>query len=224
MSKTAIILGASGLTGSILLEKLLKDERYTSIKLFGRKKLEIDHEKVQQHVVDLFQLENHADIFNADEVFCCIGTTKKKTPDRETYRKIDLGIPVKAAKLCKMNGVDTFAVISSIGAKPYGSNFYLKTKGQMEQAVQEQKIPNTIILRPSLIVGDRREKRVGEKFSIVMMRLFNPLMFGGMKKYRSINAETIIEAMIALANSDNNQQIFESDEIQSIVDESQPSG
>jgi uncharacterized protein YbjT (DUF2867 family) len=224
MSKTAIILGASGLTGSILLEKLLKDERYTSIKLFGRKKLEIDHEKVQQHVVDLFELENHADIFNADEVFCCIGTTKKKTPDRETYRKIDFGIPVTAAKLCKVNGIDTFAVISSIGAKPSGSNFYLKTKGQMEQAAQEQKIPNTIILRPSLIVGDRKEKRGGEKFSIVMMRLFNPLMFGGMKKYRSINAETIIEAMIALANSDNNQQIFESDEIQSIVDESQPSG
>lgn len=217
MSKTAIILGASGLTGSILLEKLLKDDRYNKIKLFNRSKLDLNHEKVEQHVVDLFDLDNYRDHFLADEVYCCIGTTKKKTPDQKVYRRIDFGIPVTAAKLCKANGINTFSVISSIGAKSGSSNFYLKTKGEMEAAVLEQNIPNTYILRPSLIVGNRQEKRAGEKFSLMMMKLFNPLMFGGMKKYRSINAATIVDCMIKLANSPQDINIVESDMIEKIV-------
>lgn len=217
MKKTAIILGATGLTGSILLEKLLSDDRYSKVKLFGRKEVPISHDKLEQHLVHLLDLEKYASDFKADDVFCCIGTTKKKTPDQNEYRKIDFGIPVDAAKLCKENDINTFAVISSIGAKVGSSNFYLKTKGEMENAVLEYEIPNTIILRPSLIVGDRNEKRAGEKFSILMMNLFNPFMFGRMKKYRSIDARTIVSVMVHLANNPIDIKIIESDLIKEIA-------
>ena len=216
MLKTAIILGASGLTGRLLLEELLKDERYSRIKLFVRSPLNVAHEKIQEFIVDLLDLENHANEFQGDEVFCCIGTTKKKTPKQDEYRRIDFGIPMAAAKLCKENEIDTICVISSVGATSESSNFYLKTKGEMEQAILGLDIPNTYILRPSLIVGDRQERRAGEKFTMVLMRVFNPLLFGGWKKYRSIKASTIARAMIQLANNNTDQNFIESNEIQVI--------
>ena len=116
MSKTAIILGASGLTGGILVQHLISDDRYAAIKLFGRSKIDLNHEKVQQFTGNLFNLDDFAVHFTGDEVYCCIGTTKKKTPDEKQYRKIDFGIPVAAAELCKTNAIETIAVISSIGA------------------------------------------------------------------------------------------------------------
>ncbi len=216
MSKTAIILGASGLTGGILLRKLIEDDRYSCIKLFGRSQLNINHKKVQHFVGDLLHLDKFSDDFHGDEVYCCIGTTRKKTPREEQYREIDFGIPVAAAQLCKRNKIKTIAVISSVGANEKSSNFYLRTKGEMEKAVIGQGIPNTYILRPSLIVGDRNERRVGEKFSIRMMMLFNPLLFGRLKKYRSIKAETIAHALVMLTNSNSNQNIYESDEIEGL--------
>ncbi|HET8802964.1 MAG TPA: NAD(P)H-binding protein, partial [Aequorivita sp.] len=116
MKKTAIILGATGLTGSILLEKLLQDASFLKIKLFSRSSVEKSSPKIEEHLIDMFQLENHSEAFTADVVFCCIGTTKAKTPDKETYKKIDYGIPVTAAKLAKQNGIETFIVISAMGA------------------------------------------------------------------------------------------------------------
>ncbi|XOV66398.1 MAG: NAD(P)H-binding protein [Fluviicola sp.] len=216
MPKTAIILGASGLTGGLLLQQLLKDNRYDCIKLFGRSKVSVEHQKVQQFTGDLFQMDAFSKDFTGDEVFCCIGTTKKKTPDEEQYRKIDLGIPESAAQMCEQNKIKTFAVISSVGADAKSSNFYLKTKGEMENAVLSKNIPNILILRPSLIVGDRDERRMGERISIWFMKVLNPLLFGSLKKYRSIKAEKIAAGMILLANSKKNQQIFQSNEIQAL--------
>nr|MBA3985883.1 nucleoside-diphosphate sugar epimerase [Flavobacteriales bacterium] len=100
MKKTAIILGATGLTGGFLLDLLLKDDQYSKIKLFSRSSVDLLHPKLEEHLVDLFDLEQHSKEFQAEEVFCCIGTTNAKTPDNETYLKIDYGIPFAAAKLC----------------------------------------------------------------------------------------------------------------------------
>ncbi|MCR9171502.1 MAG: NAD(P)H-binding protein [bacterium] len=217
MSKTAIVLGATGLTGGLLLQKLLKDERYACVKVFGRSKLDAEHEKLQQFIGDILDLGAFSDDFLGDEVFCCIGTTKKKTPDTELYRKIDFGIPKAAAELCRQNEINTIAIISSVGANSTSSNFYLKTKGEMEQAVLEQNIPNTLLMRPSLIVGDRNEQRTGERITILLMKVFNPLLFGGLKKYRSIQADKIAEAMIVLANSENEKTMFEYNDIMQAV-------
>jgi len=117
MKKTAIILGATGLTGSIILNKLIADDRYATIKLFSRKEVKGTPLKVTQFIGDLLKLEDFTADFTADEVYCCIGTTTKKTPDKTRYRNIDFGIPVAAAKLSKANGIPAFLVVSAIGAK-----------------------------------------------------------------------------------------------------------
>ena len=218
MSKTAIILGASGLTGGLLLEKLLKDDRYATIKLFSRTKLGLNHTKIVEFEADLLKLEQFAESFVADEVYCCIGTTKKKTPKEEDYFKIDFGIPVAAAKLCKMNQIVTFQVISSMGANSKSSIFYSRTKGEMEEAVLAENIPYTYILRPSLIKGNRDEKRFAERLMAALMSFFDLFLLGGLRKYRSIKAERIAEAMIQLANSQPPSMVLDSRQIQVTAD------
>lgn len=201
MKKTAIILGATGLTGSILLKKLMNDQRYETIKLFSRKKIEGLPKKVTQYIGDILTLQNFKEEFKADEVFCCIGTTAKKTPNKETYKKIDFGIPVTAAKLSKENNINTFLVISALDANEKSAVFYNKTKGQMQQEVLKQNIPNTFILQPSIIEGNRNETRIGEKIGLIIFKLIQPLFIGPLKKYKVIKAEEIAQAMLNLANT-----------------------
>ena len=217
MGKTAIILGASGLTGQELLRKLIIDERYQTIKLFSRKKTENTSSKVIEIVGNLLTLENFKEDFNADEVFVCIGTTAKKTPDKIMYKNIDFGIPASASKLAKENHIPTFIVVSAIGANAKSSVFYNKTKGEMEQAVLSEKIKHTYILRPSIIDGNRNENRPMEKIGIAIFKLLQPLMVGKLKKYRLIEAETIAKAMMHLANEKPEIQIIESDKIQELA-------
>ena len=215
MKKTAILLGATGLTGGHLLQQLIADERYETIKLFSRSKIEGLPLRVEQFIGDLLEMEQFKNDFTADEVFCCIGTTKSKTPDRSLYKKIDYGIPVSAAKLAKTNGIETFLVMSSMGADKNSSTFYSKTKGEMEHHVLLQNIKNTFILRPALIGGERDEKRTMEKIGLTLFKIVQPLLIGSLKKYRIIRAETIAKAMIKLANIKNHSsEIIPSDRIQ----------
>ena len=214
MSKTAILLGGSGAVGSELLELLLADDRYDTVKLFARSKGAITHTKIQEHVIDLFELEKQAAVFTGDEVFCCIGTTKAKTPDKDTYRKIDYGIPAAAAKLASENGIKTFIVISAIGADSDSGIFYNRTKGEMQDTVLAEGIVKTHILQPSLIVAERKENRFVEKVAEGFMWLIDPLLFGGAIKFRSIKAGTIAKAMLWLANNSYSKVIVTSDKIE----------
>lgn len=211
--KTAIILGATGLTGSHLLRLLLRDNRYKKIKLFSRKPAGIKDEKLQEYLLDLFELNRQQGDFHADEVFCCIGTTRAKTPDKDLYRKIDYGIPVEAAELCKKNKIDTFIVISALGANSESRFFYNQLKGQMEKEVVLKQIPKTFILQPSLIGGLRKEKRFGEWFAKKVFLLLDHLMMGPFKKYRSINPQTIARCMVWLANNTYKEIRIPSDKI-----------
>ncbi|PWK20494.1 NAD(P)H-binding protein [Xanthomarina spongicola] len=217
MSKTAIILGATGLTGGLLLEQLLIDSRYSKIILFSRTSCNIKHVKIEEHIVDLLDLTSYKDIFLADEVFCCIGTTKAKTPNEEHYLQIDFGIPVMAAQLCKENDINTFIVVSSLGADKHSTIFYNRTKGRMEEAVLLEKIPSTYILQPSLIGGDRNEKRVGEFIAKLFMKILNPLLFGSLSKYKSIHPITIAKSMVILANSSHPSGRIVSNDIKKLV-------
>jgi uncharacterized protein YbjT (DUF2867 family) len=216
MGKTAIILGASGLTGKLLLNQLLKDDAYEKVKIFTRRALGLKHPKLVEYVVDLLKLYQHKNDFTADEVFCCIGTTANKTKDKAVYKKIDFGIPVDAAKLCKANKIETFVVISALGANADSKVFYNRTKGEMEQSVLRQKIMNTYLLRPSLIDGRRSKRRLGEKFASIVIKIFHPFLIGNLKKYRVIEAEKIASCMHVLAQSTPNDTIIESDKIQEL--------
>ncbi|WP_324719660.1 NAD(P)H-binding protein [Salinimicrobium sp. HB62] len=215
--KTAIILGATGLTGGELLNRLLKDVRYKKIKLFSRSAIGLKNEKIEEHLIDLFELEKYAEDFQADEVHCCIGTTQAKTPDDETYHKIDYGIPVTAAKLAKENNIGRFLVISALGAHVNSKFFYNRTKGEMERDVLALGIPETYILQPSLIAGRREEKRPFEAAWKKVMSVGNHLLVGPLKKYRSIHAGVIADAMVYLANNKYSVIRIESDEIREIA-------
>lgn len=216
-TKKVILLGATGLTGSILLQRLLDDERIEKVITFNRSALQRTHPKLTSIQTDLYQLEQQADAFYADVVFCCIGTTKAKTPDQNEYRKIDYGIPLAAAKLCKQNGIPRLIVISALGANPESPVFYNRLKGEMEKAVLAQKLPLTYILQPSLIAGNRQEIRTGEWVGKQVARLINPFLIGGLRKYRSIHPEDIARAMLYLGFHDLPEQRISSDYISELA-------
>ncbi|MDV6169590.1 NAD(P)H-binding protein [Flavobacterium sp. DG1-102-2] len=216
MSKSAILLGASGAVGSEVLKLLLADTRYDTIKLFSRSKSDVSNPKLEEHVIDLFRLSDYKAVFTADEVYCCIGTTKAQTPDKDTYYKIDYGIPVVAAQLAKENGIKTYIVISAIGADAESGIFYNRTKGEMQDAVLNENLPKTHILQPSLIVAKRKDKRIMEKAAQGFMWLLNPLLFGNAAKYKSISADSIAKAMLWLANNSYQNTIVSSDKIKEI--------
>ena len=208
MKKTAIILGASGLTGGILLQKLVEDDSYDSIKLFSRSKIEGLPNKVTQFIGNLLKLEEFKPDFTADQVFCCIGTTAKKTPDKNLYKQIDYGIPVTAAKLSKENKIPTFLVISAMGASAKSSVFYNKTKGEMERDVLQQNVKNTFVFRPSIIGGERNESRPLEKIGLAIFKVIQPLFIGKLKEYKITDPEDIAQAMLTLANSTSHAEVI----------------
>tara|TARA_B110001450_G_scaffold58044_1_gene54723 strand:+ start:199 stop:870 length:672 start_codon:yes stop_codon:yes gene_type:complete len=217
MSKTAIVLGATGLTGGLLLEKLIEDTSYEKIKLFSRSSVHKSSTKIEEHLIDLFKLETYKELFTGDVLFCCIGTTASKTKDKEVYKAIDYGIPVSAAKLATKNNIKTFVVVSSMGANASSSLFYNKTKGEMECDVLKQNIKNTYILRPSIIGGNRYELRVVERIGKGIMSLLSPFFLGSLKKYKIISPENIVSCMQKLAESEVYQTIFSSDKIVKIA-------
>ena len=217
MSKTAIVLGATGLTGGLLLEKLIEDTSYEKIKLFSRSSVHKSSTKIEEHLIDLFKLETYKELFTGDVLFCCIGTTASKTKDKEVYKAIDYGIPVSAAKLATKNNIKTFVVVSSMGANASSSLFYNKTKGEMECDVLKQNIKNTYILRPSIIGGNRDELRVVERIGKGIMSLLSPFFLGSLKKYKIISPENIVSCMQKLAESEVYQTIFSSDKIVKIA-------
>ena len=217
LKKTAIILGATGLTGNALLKLLLQDDRYEKIKLFSRNSVDISSRKIEEYIGDILTLEGFSSEFKADEVFCCIGTTNSKTPDKELYRKIDYGIPVAAGKLCKANDIDTLIIISAMGANPKSNIFYNRLKGEMEESVFKIGVPRTYILQPSLISGRREEWRFGEWLAKQLFNIFNVLLIGPLKKYRSIHPNEIAKCMIRLANDTKKSGRITSDEIKRIA-------
>ncbi len=215
--KKAIVLGASGLTGSLLLNKLLAHADYEQILVFNRKTIGFSHPKLVEYIGDVTNLMSFEKLFHAHEVFCCIGTTAKKTPDKALYKQIDFGIPVQAAQLCKQNKINTLAIVSAMGANSQSNLFYNRTKGEMEEAVLAFNIPNTYILQPSLIVGNRNEKRFAEGAATLFMKLIDPFLIGNFKNYKSINAETIAQAMLVLANTKPSLKRIQSHKIKEIT-------
>lgn len=218
MGKTAIIIGATGLTGGFVLQHLLEDERYEKVKVISRRPIERKHDKLEVCIVDLLDPDSWKSQVVGDELYCCIGTTMKKTPNKDVYESIDLGIPLNAAKASKENGVKTFLVVSAIGANSKSKIFYNNLKGRMEDAVKLEGPERVFVMRPSMIDGARKEGRVLEKIGMVLFKGLNLLMLGPLKKYRSISAENIAVAMIKAANSDLPSKTFESNEIQKLAD------
>lgn len=211
----AILLGSTGLVGHFLLTELLNDSDFTEIELYSRRSLGLDSPKVTERIGDLLNDDFWPEKLEADAVFVCVGTTKAKTSDTEKYRAIDLGIPLKTAELAQKGSVKHFSVVSSLGADAQANNFYLKTKGQMEEAIRALQLPSLHILRPSMILGPRQEKRLGESIGKF---LFNAFSFLIPSKYKGVEAEDIAKAMWALAKGQKADEIIMSDKITEVAD------
>lgn len=201
MQKSAIVFGATGLIGGHLVQYLLGDAVYDQVIAVVRKDLGFQHPKLVQVVADLHSLAEVKDRLVADTVFCCLGTTRKKTPNLGEYYQIDHDYPVAAATLAKENGAKAFVLVSSVGANPDASNFYLRMKGETERDVRSVGLDQTHIFRPSLLVGQRGERRIMETVSEGLFAVINPLLMGGWRRYRSIRAKAVASAMAKAAQA-----------------------
>ena len=211
--KTALLFGASGLVGSHLLNQLIKDTNYSKIKLFVRSVTEIIDPKVEIIKIDFNNLQNHKEDVKGDDCFFCIGTTKQNSSDKDEYRRVELDIPKEIAKITKLNLVNSFIFVSAIYANPNSSGDYVRFKGLVEEELKRLNFPKLALMRPSFLMGDRKEKRVGEKIGIFVFKLLSPLLLGPIKKMRPIHSETVAKAMIKAANENLEKNIFESNEI-----------
>jgi len=211
--KTALVFGSSGLVGSHLVRLLNKNSIYEKIKLFVRSTSEIKTSKIEIINTDFNNLSNHKEDINGDDCFFCIGTTKKNTPDKDEYRRIEYDIPVEIAKIAKSNSINSFFYVSSGFADAKSSSAYLKNKGQVEEELIKLNFSILGIMRPSFLVGNRKEKRPGEEVGIFFFKIFSPLLLGPLKKMRPIQSEKVAKVMIKVANENLKKTIFESNEI-----------
>ncbi|MFD0752138.1 NAD-dependent epimerase/dehydratase family protein [Mucilaginibacter calamicampi] len=195
MAKTAIIIGASGLIGSKLLNLLLESRAYDSVISLARKRVQNKHPQLVQELVNFNQPETYLPFIKGDVIFCCLGTTQKQTPNKDDYYKIDHDYPVDLAHAALNNGVNDFHFISAVGADPFSSNFYLRTKGEAERDLKKVGLPTLHIYEPSLLTGRKRKKRLGERIATIVMTIINPLLMGGLKKYQSIDGAIVAKAM-----------------------------
>lgn len=199
--KRALIFGASGFIGGYLLDRALASKAYDTVIVVVRHYLPIEHPKLTQYIADHESLPSIKHLLIADDVFCAVGTTKKKTPDKAIYHKIDYGFPVDASKIAKENGAKAFFFVSSVGADANSSVFYLKTKGEAERDIIKVGYDRTHIFRPAALIGDRKESRKLEKIGGALSRLLSPLLRGPWKKFRPINGADLAEAMLNSAQT-----------------------
>ncbi len=214
VKKTAILFGPTGLTGMHVLKKLIENDSYKRIKIFTRSDLSCTSNKAEIFKTPLEDIDKYEDDIKGDDLFCCLGTTIKKAGSRKNFRKVDYEFPVKIAQIAEKNRVPGFHIISAIGAGAESSSFYLRTKGELENDLLGMDFERLIILRPSLLLGKRDEFRLGEEAAKAFMWLAGFLLWGRSRKYRGIEAETVAQAMVKLANSETGKIIFESDEIE----------
>ena len=215
--KTALLFGASGLVGNHLLNQLISNNNYSNIKLFVRSSIDISDPKIEIIQTDFNNLENHKEDIKGDDCFFCIGTTKKNSPDKNEYKKVELEVPKQIAQIAKSNSVNSFLFVSSGYADPKSSGDYLKFKGEVEEELKRLNFLKLGIMRPSFLLGDRKEKRIGEKIGIFVFKLLSPLFLGPLKKMKPIHSATVAKGMIAIIQNDSSQTIFESNEISEII-------
>lgn len=212
--KTAVVFGATGLTGSELVDELSSNAGYTKVIVASRRNNSYSSTKVSQVIIpDLTDLQPAKDALKGDDYFCCIGTTIGKAGSQEAFRKVDFDIPVQIAQLAEAHCASCLVVISSVGANAGAGNFYLRTKGEMELAVRKSFNGNLKIIRPSLLMGNRNEFRFGERMAVFFMKVFGWCFTGSLKRYKGISARSVASAMIRCTVMPPEKVFLESDEI-----------
>ena len=216
-TKSALVAGASGLVGGALAELLSGSGDYDPVHLLNRRRLGLSASPIREHVVDFEHLDSGvSDIDAVDDAFCCLGTTIGKAGSRAAFRRVDHDYVVAFGKLAAKLGARTLVVVSSLGADPRSRNFYLKVKGETERDLGRLQLPSLVILRPSLLTGDREEFRPGERVGGAVLSVVSPLMKGPLGRFRPVSAVRVARAMVMSAREPPTAlTVLESEEIRS---------
>lgn len=205
---TALVLGATGLVGKALVNQLCADERYSAVTCLVRTPLQrADYydpaNKIQALVIDFEHLQEYQGYFSVQHVYCCLGTTMKLAGSEKAFRKVDFELVHVSAQLTRAQRGKSFVWISSVGANAKSSNFYLRVKGEVENAILSMpQLDNAAAVRPSLLLGERSQTRAAEMLGIHAAKFFSPLMLGPLAKYKPVSAAQVAAQMIRL-------QVFE---------------
>ncbi len=213
----AVIVGATGLTGSHLLSQLLEDRRYVVVVTLSRKRVQQEHPKLLNFEVDLLDPITYEHHLKGDHLFICTGTTQAKTPNRQEYYKIEHDLPLTVAQTALKNGVCTLVVISALGADPSSRYRYNKGKGEMERDLEALGFDQSYFVQPALIGGVREEQRTIESLWKKFQKVIDPLLIGKLKKYRTIKPQTIASAMIEIAINGYPNARIASDELKKVA-------
>ena len=211
--RAALLAGASGLVGGHCLRRLLANPVYGSVTILVRRPFPLSHSKLAQIVVDFdhFALDPGQD--TAEDVYCCLGTTIRKAGSQDAFRRVDFDYPLQLARCSKACGARRFLMVSALGADANSSVFYNRVKGEVEQAVREVGIDRSYFFRPSLLLGERVEFRLGERIGMAVAALIAPLLVGRLRRYRPIEADAVAAAMVYAASCDLPAGVVESDHI-----------
>jgi uncharacterized protein YbjT (DUF2867 family) len=211
VAKHALLAGASGLVGGRCLVRLLDHSAYSRVTVLSRRPLALSHSKLSVELVDFDGLQSLGE--RCDDIFCCLGTTIKKAGSQENFRRVDHDYPLALARLGKAAGARQFLLVSALGADAQSSVFYSRVKGETERDIAAIGLPKVIFMRPSILLGERREHRTGERTAIFVGRLIAPLLVGPLRKYRPIHADDVAAAMLYAVNHEVRSGPIDSDEI-----------
>lgn len=179
----------------------------------------MEHGKLEEHVVDFEKLDQYSPIINASDIFCCLGTTIKVAGSQQEFRKVDFTYTVQTCAIAVKNGADQIVAVTAVGANSRSKIFYNRIKGETEEALSKLPCQAIHILRPSLLLGERKESRSAERAGIGVMKSLSVLMIGPLKRYRPIEAKTVAHAMVLVAQDMRpGINFYESDRIQALHD------
>ena len=212
--QSSLIIGATGFVGSYLVQEILNSPTFDSVTALVRKPTFTTHPKLKEIIFDFRDETAIESLEPVNHVFCCLGTTIKTAGSKEAFRFVDYELPLRFANWAESTHAESFSIVTAIGANSDSSIFYNQVKGNVEDEIKTLNIPTIQIFQPSLIMGSRKEFRLGELIGKGIMAILNPLMIGPGKKYRGIHAQTIAKGMVHhLEKSNPGITIFESDKI-----------
>jgi uncharacterized protein YbjT (DUF2867 family) len=202
-SKTAIVIGATGLTGSHLLQLLFADDRFSRIKVFARRPVNQQHAKLEDHIIDFDKPAEWQHLVTGDVLFSALGTTIKQAGSEQAQYKVDHTYQYQFAEAAARNGVPVYVLVSSAMASPQSKIFYMRMKGELERDVKKLPFAHIHILQPGPLVGERKENRMGEKIGVSLIRFLNKL--GIAQKQKPIHGKILAQAMINVSFKKANQ-------------------
>ncbi|AUM14738.1 NAD(P)H-binding protein [Ketobacter alkanivorans] len=191
-----LLLGATGLIGRHCLSDLLATSQISEVIAPTRRSLQMKDQALHNVLVDFDRLDEYPELFEVDAILCCLGTTIKQAGSRERFKLVDYQYCMDAAELGRAHSAKSFSLVSAIGASARSLVFYSRVKGQLEDHLKELEYPSLSIFRPSLLLGDRQEARLGEAAASLVAPLFNPLLVGSLSAYKAIEANVVAKAMV----------------------------